>query len=145
MRAPPIACLAALLATACADVPSDETPAGALRLFVDAMERSDAEPEALRDAYALMAAPSRRALQERAHLAASLGGREFQPWEMLVRGRFRRSFPLRDRQGAMRESIQGDRATVTVRSEDGQRSAQVPLVRERGRWRVLLDIPPARE
>lgn len=143
MRAAPAACLALVLATACADVPSDETPSGALRLFVDAMERSDAEPEALRDAYALMAAPSRRALQERAHLAASLGGREFQPWEMLVRGRFRRSFAFRDR--AMREEIHGDRATVTVRGEDGTHSAQVPLLLESGRWRVLLEIPPARE
>ncbi|MCA9607942.1 MAG: hypothetical protein KC619_20170 [Myxococcales bacterium] len=143
MRAPPAACLALILLTACADVPSDETPSGALRLFVDAMERSDGDPEALRDAYALMAAPSRRALQERAHLAASLGGREFQPWEMLVRSRFRRSFAFRDR--AMREVIDGDHATVTVRSEDGQRSAQVPLERENGRWRVLVEIPPARE
>ena len=45
----------------------------------------------------------------------------------------------------MRSVIAGDHATVTVLSEDGQRSAQVPLERENGRWRVLVEIPPARE
>lgn len=145
MRAVTIAWVLSLLGSGCADVPSDETPSGALRLFVAAMERSEGDPDALREAYALMAPSSRRALQERAHLAASLGGREFQPWEMLVRGRFRRSFAFGDGARAMRERIHGDRATVTVSAEEGARSARVPLVREDGRWRVLVEIPPARE
>ncbi|MBX3273228.1 MAG: hypothetical protein KF729_23385 [Sandaracinaceae bacterium] len=133
------------LASGCADVPTDETPSGAVRMFVAAMERSEAEPEALREAYALLSASSRRGLVQRSHLAASLGGRELPPWEMLVRGRFRRSFPFRESASAMREAIDGDSATVTVRSEDGERTAVVPLVREDGRWRIVVDIPPPRE
>ena len=144
VRAALIAWIATTLLIGCADLPSDETPSGAVRLFLDAMDRSDREPEALREAYALLAAPSRRALQERAHLAASLGGREFQPWEMLVQGRYRQSFQVHEGSSGMRERIEGERATVTVRSDDGERSAEVPLVLEEGRWRVLVEIPPAR-
>jgi len=129
---------------ACSSAPSDETPEGAVRLFLDAMERSEREPEALREAYALLAGPSRLALLERAHLAGSLGGRQFDPWEMIVRGRSRRSFAIREGVSGMRASIDGDEATVTVSEDDGEQRARIPLLREDGRWRVLIDIPPAR-
>lgn len=138
------ACLSliALAAVGCTEAPSDDTPSGALRMFLDAMERSERDPEALRDAYALLAAPARHALQERAHLAASLGGREFQPWEMLVRGRFRRRFTARESHG-MEERVDGHEATVIVRGDDGQ-VARVPLVLEEDGWRVMVAVPPAR-
>ena len=64
---------------------------------------------------------------------------------MLVRGRFRRTFAVREGGRGMEESIDGENATVTVRSEDGSRSARVPLVLEDGHWRIVIEIPPARE
>ncbi len=134
----------ALVAAGCSDASTDETPAGAVRLFLDAMDRSEREPDALREAYALLASPSRRALLERAHLAGSLGGRHFDPWEMLVRGRARRTFSVREGTSGMRASIHGDEATVTVSEDDGERRATIPLVLENGRWRLVVDIPPAR-
>ena len=136
---------AGLFVCGCTEEASDETPSGALRMFVDAMSRSEREPEALRDAYRLLSEDARRALAERARDASALGGREFAPWEMLVGGRFRQTFfPARGRRG-MRATIEGDRATVTVRDEDGDRSADVPMIREDGRWRVVLAVPvPAR-
>ena len=144
-RAPrQLLCLVALLAIGCSEVPSDETPSGTVALFLDAMDRAERDESALRDAYVLLAAPTRRALAERAHLAGSLGGREFAPWEMIVRGRYRRSFAPREDAAGMREAIDGERATVTVTGEDGQ-SARVPLVREDGRWRIVIDVPAARE
>lgn len=135
----------ALAAIACSDVPTDETPRGTVQLFLAAMQRSEHDEEALRDAYVLLSTPARRALQERAHTATSYGADEVQPWQMLVRGGFRQTFtPARG--GGMRERIDGDRATVTVRDESGQRRAEVPLVREDGRWRLVLDIPtPSRD
>src|SRR5688500_7094446 len=80
----------ALASVGCEDVPTDETPRGALRLFLAAMERSERDPRALEEAYALLSTPTRRELAGRAR--ATLGGERLQPWDMLVRGRFRLTF-----------------------------------------------------
>ncbi len=136
--------LALVLASGCSDVPSDETPRGALRLFLAAMERSAHDPEALRDAYALLSAPTRRALAERAHDAETLGADGLEPWQMLVRGRYRQTFTPAAGGRGMREEVDGDHARVTVTSQDGSRHAEVPLVLEDGRWRIVLPIGSAR-
>lgn len=133
-----------LLASGCSDLPSDETPRGAVRLFLSAMARSEEDPAALREAYGLLSEPTRRALVERERFAESLGASELHPWDMIVRARHRPSFaPARGARG-MRERIDGDSATVVVTNEDGSRTAEVPLVREDGRWRIVLSIPPVR-
>lgn len=129
---------------ACSDAPTDETPSGTVRLFLQAMERSDEDPAALEDAYRLLAQPTRRALMERAHLASSLGGRQFRPWEILVRGRYRQVLVPRHGPRGMVESIEGDRATVTVSAAGDGGAAEVPLVREADAWRIVIDIPPLR-
>lgn len=136
--------LAALVALGCTEEPSDETPAGAVRLFLDAMSRSDRDPAALREAYGLLARPARRGLSERARLAESLGGRDIQPWDMIAQGRYRQAITPAPGSRGMRESIEGSRATVTVMDERGQRRAEVPLVREDGGWRIELELPDAR-
>lgn len=133
-----------VFAVGCTDEPSDETPSGSLRLFLDAMERSQRDPSALRDAYRQLAAPTRRALAERARMAGSLGGREFHPWEMIAPGRYRQSFTPAEGSRGMRESIDGTEATVTVSDEDGTHRAEVPLVLEDGHWRIVLELPPVR-
>ena len=128
---------------ACTDTPTDETPSGALRLFLEAMDKSDWDAEARKDAYDLLSRRAREGLAERARMANTLSGRSFEPWEMLAQGRFRLRFAPR-RQGGMVERIDGDRATVVVTgSRDGER-AEVPLVREAEAWRVDLDLPPLR-
>ncbi|HBQ11908.1 MAG TPA: hypothetical protein DEF51_12415 [Myxococcales bacterium] len=64
---------------------------------------------------------------------------------MIVRGRFRQSFiPARGGRG-MRETIDGNAATVIAENEEGDRRAEVHLVLEEEGWRVILDLPPARE
>jgi hypothetical protein len=60
---------------------------------------------------------------------------------MLAQGRYRVRFPYAE-YGSMRESIDGERATVTVVGTDGRSRAEVPLVREEGHWRVVLRVPP---
>ena len=133
--------LGALL-TACAPAPSDETPLGALRMFLRAMERSSDDARALEEAYGLLDTAARDALVARARDASALAnGREFAPWEMLAQGRYRVRFPYAE-YGSMRESIDGDRATVTVAGIDRRSRAEVPLVREDGHWRVVLRVPP---
>lgn len=136
--------LGVVLLAACSDAPSDETPRGALTMFLSAMERSAYEREALREAYGLLSAASRRALLERAHDAQAYGAADVDPWDMIVPGRYRQTFtPARGARG-MRERVEGDRATVVVTNQDGSRQAEVPLVREDGRWRVVLNIPSVR-
>lgn len=136
--------LVAFLAVGCTEEASDETPSGAVRMFLDAMERSERDPSALREAYGLLAQPARIGLTERARLAESLGGRNIQPWDMIAQGRFRQSFTPAPGSRGMRESIEGSRATVTVVDERGRRRAEVPLLREDGHWRIVLELPPTR-
>jgi hypothetical protein len=133
-----------LILSGCSNAPTDETPRGALRLFLSAMERSEHDPEASREAYALLSASTRRSLASRSHFVNSLGGSELEPWDMLVRGHFRTNFTPIEGPRGMRERIQGARATVSVQNERGDHRAEVPLVREDGRWRIVLAIPPVR-
>jgi len=116
------------------------TPIETVRKFVDAVGRGPEEESALREAYGLIDASARAELARRAERAASLSGRGFEPWQMLVRGRFRLHFAAAAR-GGMRERIDGDHAVVTVSDKAGQR-AEVPLLREQGHWRIQLLLPP---
>jgi hypothetical protein len=100
------------------------------------------DEEALRDAYALLSATTQASLRERADLAASLAGGDYEPWSVLIPGRFR----LRFAPVAFDEAIhpgQPRRATVTVRGRNANEVAEVPLVEEDGSWRIPLDIPHA--
>jgi len=125
----------------CASSPSDETPTGALKMFLDAMERSAHDSEALREAYYLVDQRAQARLRERAQLATALGAaRDFEPWEMLAQARFRLRFHPAD-SGGMRERVHGRRAVVIVTGRESQERAEVPLVKEGKRWRVVLEIP----
>jgi len=132
---------------ACAPAPSDETPMGALRMFLRAMENATSDATALEQAFELLDAGARAALEQRARDASALAnGREFAPWEMLAQGRYRVRFAYAE-YGSMRERVDGDSATVTVLGTDASSRANVPLVREAGHWRVVLLIatPPPHE
>jgi hypothetical protein len=133
--------LALVLAAGCDDVPTDETPRGALTMFLAAMDRSERDPDALQEAYALLSSSTRRELAARAR---AVGNERLEPWDMLVRGRFRMTFTPRAGSRGMRERIRGSRATVIVTDQDERRRAEVPLVKEDGRWRVVLELPSYR-
>ena len=131
---------------ACGSPPTDETPAGALRLFLGAIWSSEAldaddDQDTLTTAYELLDAESREHLARQARLAGALGGRERDPWEMLAAGASRMALVPRT-SGGMREVIDPDGrgATVIVSDERGA-SADVRLVREDDGWRVLLHVP----
>ena len=126
--------------SSCGTEESDASPAGALSRFLEAMDRSTLHEAALKDAYALLDAQAQRELSARAQRAASLTGRNFEPWEMIASGRFRMRFAPSEH-GEMRTTLKGDSALVEVRSDDGRSRASVPLVRESGHWRVRLALP----
>jgi len=123
--------------SACSSEPTDETPAGALTLFLEAMEKSDWDDTARADAYALLSPEARTALEERAERSNALSRREFEPWEMLAQGRFR----LRFTPASTEVRVNGDEATVTVLGRREGERADVPMVREGERWRVHLILP----
>ena len=130
---------AMLLWAACGSGDADKNPSEVLLRFVEAMDRSLQHEAALKDAFALLDEAAQRELSARAQRASSLASRSFAPWEMIAQGRFRlRSAPLDHAE--LRTSIDGDRAQVHIKDEDG-RTADVPLVREHGHWRVKLELP----
>lgn len=131
--------LAAVLLAGCGEEPSDETPEGALRVFLDAMDRSQWEQQALREALELLSPAARHALEQRADRASALAGRDMEGWEMLAQGRFRLRFAPKRRGGMKAREHEGS-AVVVVRGERGQR-AEVPMVERDGQWRVDLRLP----
>ncbi len=133
---------ALLLATgllACHSSDADLSPSDALSHFLEAMDRSSVNDEALADAYALLDDAGQRALSQRAEQAALVAGHEFPPWQMLAQGRFRLRFTPADH-GGMRAEVHGSDAVVRVLGDDGRSQAAVPMVKQAGRWRVKLDV-----
>lgn len=129
---------------ACEGEPEPNSPEGTVWAFVRAMEGSgaaegtDAARLELKRAYELLSNDAQATLERRAERATALAGREFKAWQMLVGGGFElkvKSTPDRP----MRVDIDGQRATVEVCGE--RNTARVPLVMQRGRWRLDLKIP----
>lgn len=140
---------AALCVGACAPDPGELPPHAALRAFLTALDRSPHAPEQLKVAFDWVDSKSQIALKQRAELAASLAGRSISAWDMLVAGRG--SFSTYSVSGLrMRSRINGERAFVTIQvdprdtgrepKEAGPAEVEVPLVREQGRWRVVLGL-----
>jgi hypothetical protein len=137
MRLAAVICLGLLIA--CSGEGVQASPTEVLRQFLAAMDQGAADEDALRGAYELLATPAQRSLQARADRAKTLAGQSFEPWQLLAQGRFRLRFSPAPRRG-MRERIDGDNATVTVTGHATHERAEVQLVRERGGWRVVLDL-----
>lgn len=133
------AALLALALTACDAARAADTPAGAVSAFAAAVEAAERDASQRRRVYDLLSQRGRVALEERADRASQVSGRLMEPWEMIAPGRIRlRLTPSPD---ALTARENGDRAVVTARGRAGG-VADVPLVREGGRWRVDLALPP---
>lgn len=125
---------------ACGGDPEDLGPEAALTNFLVAMEQSTHAPEQRKAAFDWLDQPSRKVLAERAELTASLAGRKLAPWELLVPGRV--SFAGLARTGVkMTSEVSGEQAKVRIPVE-GQAPAEVAMVREDGRWHVVLGLTP---
>jgi hypothetical protein len=129
-----------LVVSACAPRPEQLSPSEALTSFLTALDRSTHAPEQLETAFDWLDRKSQATLKQRANLAASLAGRSIAPWDMLVPGRA--SFSAYSVPSLrMRTQVDGDRATVTMPLE-GRQDVHVEMVREDGRWRVVLGLTP---
>jgi hypothetical protein len=125
-------------AAACSHPPPDATPEGAVRLFLDDMEAASDDPRVMVRAYDLLGPTARANLEERAHHASQLQGRQVAPLEMLAAGRFGLTF----RPKLYKPMRVGDRATVEVLGADAvNEHASVVCVHEAGGWRVEPGLP----
>lgn len=142
MPPPPVAlcALAALAAlAACESSRPPGTPAATVAAFAAAVEAAERDGTQRRRVYDLLSQRGRAALDERAARALYVSGRALEPAEMIAPGRLRLRMAVSADSLTARES--GERAIVTVRGRAGG-VADVPLVREGGRWRVDLVLPP---
>ena len=110
-----------------------------MREWVERMSRMHGHPEDASRAFELLSAGAKKNLDERARRASAATGRQIGPAEMLVPSRF----SLRFAPKSYRARIAGDRALVEVTGQQSQNQrAEVACVREDGKWRLELDLPP---
>ncbi len=121
----------------CAEEASDGEPDRVVAELIARMQRVHGDRKAARAAYDLLWSDARRNLAERAKRASDVAGREIAPEEMLPPSRF--SLHHKPHRYEMR--IDGDWAEVTVTGENGALD-RVKCVREDGKWRVVLELPP---
>jgi hypothetical protein len=132
-----LAALSLLANGACEAEPSDVDPERAVAEFIERAQRVHGERRSARAAYELLWSEARRNLAERAKRASDVAGREIAPEEMIAPSRF----SLHHNPTRYEARIDGDWAEVTVTSEAAQVNT-VKCVREDGRWRVVLELPP---
>lgn len=130
--------LALLLALSACGRGADPSPEDTVFTFVADLDRARLDPAKRRAVHEHLSARTRAALASRASRASQLSGWELKPWDMLAPGRVR--WRLRFDRDALSARVSGDRAVVTARGIGGG-VADIPLVREEGRWRVDLDLP----
>lgn len=127
------------VATSCRREAVDEDPERLVQEFLERSKEVYADPKLARGTFELLWSTAQKNLTERAARASALASRKVAPEEMLPLTKFSLRFTPRKFSSA----IQGDLAVVTV-SGDSQSTehADVRCVREQGRWRVVLDLPP---
>jgi hypothetical protein len=121
----------------CEEEASDGEPDRLVTEFITRMQRVHGDRKAARAAYDLLWGDARRNLAERAKRASDVAGREIAPEEMLPPSRF----SLHHKPQRFETRIDGDWAEVTVTGENGAID-RVKCVREDGKWRVVLELPP---
>jgi hypothetical protein len=121
----------------CEDESTDGEPERLVAEFITRMQRVHGDRKTAHAAYELLWGDARRNLAERAKRASDVAGREIAPEEMLPPSRF----SLNHKPRRYEARIEADWAEVAVTGEDGVLS-RVKCVREDGKWRVVLELPP---
>ncbi len=133
------ASLALACALGCSREAPDEDPEHLVKEFLERTKSVYGDPRIARGAFEFLWSMAQKNLTERAARASALANRKVAPEEMLALTKFALRFAPRKYAVA----TQGDIAVVTVTgdSQSGER-ADVRCVREQGRWRIVLDLPP---
>lgn len=120
---------------------ADPSPEQTVTRFAQSVDAARRDPSQRPAVYELLSQRAQEALTERAQQASQVSGWELAPWEMLAPGRMRLRIDIEP--AGMTSRVTGTHAVVTARGSGGV--ADVPLVREGGRWRIDLDLPPIAE
>jgi hypothetical protein len=123
---------------ACESDQGDAGPEVVVEEFVNRMQRVHGDPKAARAAYDLLWGEAKRGLAERAKRAGAVAGRDVAPESMIAPTRFSLSFVPR----RYTARIDGDWAVVSITGELPSQYHEVKCVREDGRWRVVMVVPP---
>jgi len=132
-----LAVCALLALVGCEEEASDGEPDRVVAELVTRLQRVHGDRKAARAAYELLWSDARRNLAERAKRASDVAGREIAPEEMLPPSRF----SLNHKPQRYEARIDGDWAEVSVTAENTTVD-HVKCVREDGKWRVVLELPP---
>jgi hypothetical protein len=122
----------------CEADPVDAGPEAVVEELVLRLQRVHGDPKAARAAYELLWSDAKRSLAERAKRAGAVAGRDVAPESMIAPTRFSLSFKPR----RYTARIDGDWAVVSITGDSPSQYYEVKCVREDGRWRVVLVIPP---
>ena len=122
----------------CEADPVDAGPEAVVEELVLRLQRVHGDPKAARAAYELLWSDAKRGLAERAKRAGAVAGRDVAPESMIAPTRFSLSFKPR----RYTARIDGDWAVVSITGDSPSQYHEVKCVREDGRWRVVLVIPP---
>ena len=132
------ALFALLVLGACRRDPVDAAPEAIVEEFVLRMQRVHGDPKTAREAYELLWSEAKHGLAERAKRASAVVGREVAPESMIAPTHFSLSFtPKR-----YTARVDGDWAIVTAVGEAPAQRREIKCVKEDGRWRVVLVMPP---
>jgi hypothetical protein len=117
----------------------DEDPERLVKEFIDRVKSVYGDPKMARSAFDFLWSSAQKNLTERAARASALANRKVAPEEMLALTRFSLRFIPR-RYSA---TVQGDVAVVTLQGDTHSKDrADVRCVREQGRWRIAVELPP---
>src|SRR5262245_23527779 len=130
-----MAVLVVLTLLGCGGAP-DSTPDGAVRELVRLLGDDSYEPGSRERAFGLLDARARRDLARRAREASDAAGRPMKASDMLVPGGTTFLFDVRELRVV---EERGASAVVEVIGA-GREKARIRVVRESGRWRVVLPL-----
>ncbi len=130
--------LLSLAALGCQEERRPQGPEETVRNFIHAMQSVHGDPKRGAEAVALLWEPARKNLAERASRATAAIGSEVEPGEMLAPSWF--SLQVTPRSFSTR--LDGEWAEVTVRGNTREEAYGVRCVKEKGLWRVALELPP---
>ena len=134
-----LALVALTSAPGCRREAIDEDPERLVKEFIDRVKSVYSDPKMARGAFDFLWSNAQKNLTERASRASALASRKVAPEEMLALTRFSLRFvPQR-----YTANVQGEVAIVTIQGDSQTKDrADVRCVREQGRWRIAVELPP---